>query len=251
MKTSLHYINNKTEANLLYFMDQLIGQIKDFSNVQKIKMKNERKLLITKSKLPKKLFLKKELTDQIDLNFVNKYTRNPTDDDILDFYGNINNFNYRDYEGDKRCNFDKTTIYIQSHIIQCIILEQKIDIIQMFIDHNIKFDEYVIVKDNYYSIIDYLAYCIFKNYIELNLINITQDFTYLESLEMKYHELRNYIDNMKKTIVDNTTLNIAIKQHFDILVLIQTIVGDKISYDKKFKYYIHSKLKIGENVDPF
>ena len=68
---------------------------------------------------------------------------------------------------------------------------------------------------------------------------------------MKYHELRNYIDNMKKTIVDNTTLNIAIKQHFDILVLIQTIVGDKISYDKKFKHYIHGKLKIGENVDPF
>jgi hypothetical protein len=36
--------------------------------------------------------------------------------------------------------------------------------------HNIKFDEYVIVKDNYYSIfgIDYLTYCIFKNYIELN-----------------------------------------------------------------------------------
>ena len=33
---------------------------------------------------------------------------------------------------------------------------------------------------------------------------------------MKYHELRNYIDNMKKTIVDNMTLNIAIKQHFDI-----------------------------------
>ena len=47
------------------------------------------------------------------------------------------------------------------------------------------------------------------------------------------------------------TLNIAIKQHFDILVLIQTIVGDKINYDKKFKYYIHNKLKIGENVDPF
>ena len=61
-----------------------------------------------------------------------------------------------------------------------------------------------------------MAYCIFKNYIELNLINITQDFTYLESLEMRYHELRNYIDNMKKTIVDNPTLNIMIKQHFDI-----------------------------------
>ena len=187
MKTSLHYINNKTEANLLYFMDQLIGQIKDFSNVQKIKMENERKQLITKSRLPKKLFLKKELTEQIDLSFVNKYTRNPTDDDILDFYGSINNFNYRDYEGDKRCNFDETTIYIQSQIIQCIILEGRIDIIQQFIEHNIKFDEYIHVASNYYSIfgIDYLAYCIFKNYIELNLINITQDFTYLELLEMK------------------------------------------------------------------
>ena len=28
-------------------------------------------------------------------------------------------------------------------------------------------------------------------------------------------------------------------------------VGDKISYDKKFKYYIHNKLKIGENVDAY
>jgi hypothetical protein len=253
LNMKLMNINNQTETNLLYFMDQLIEQIKDFSNVQKIKMENERKQLITKSKLPKKLFLKKELTDQIDLNFVNKYTRNPTDDDILDFYGNINNFNYRDYEGDKRCNFNETTIYEQSQIIQCIILEGRIDLIQMFIDHNIKFDEYIIVKDNYYSIfgIDYLAYCIFKNYIELNLINITQDFTYLESLEMRYYELRNYLDIVKTTIVDNTTLNIAIKQHFDILVLIQTIVGDKISYDKKFKYYIHNKLKIGENVDAY
>ena len=96
-----------------------------------------------------------------------------------------------------------------------------------------------------------MAYCIFKNYIELNLINITQDFTYLESLEMRYHELRNYLDIVKTTIVDNTTLNIMIKQHFDILVLIQTIVGDKISYDKKFKYYIYTKLKIGENIGPF
>ena len=123
----------------------------------------------------------------------------------------------------------------------------------MFIEHNIKFDEYIHVASNYYSIfgIDYLGYCIFKNYIELNLINITQDFTYLESLEMKYHELRNYLDIVKTTIVDNTTLNIAIKQHFDILVLIQTMVGDKISYDKKFKYYIHGKLKIGENVDAY
>ena len=33
---------------------------------------------------------------------------------------------------------------------------------------------------------------------------------------MRDCELRNYIDNIKKTIVDNTTLNIAIKQHFDI-----------------------------------
>jgi hypothetical protein len=246
-------INNKTEANLLYFMDQLIDQIKDFSNVQKIKMENDRNQLIIKSKLPKKLFLKKELTEQIDLNFVNKYTRNPTDNDILEEYGSIDNFNYRDYEGDKRCNFDNTTIYIQSQIIQCIILEGRIDLIQMLMSHNIKFDEYVHVASNYYSIfgIDYLAYCIFKNYIELNLINITQDFTYLESLEMKYHELRNYLDIVKTTIVDNTTLNIAIKQHFDILVLIQTIVGDKISYDKKFKHYIHGKLKIGENVHPF
>ena len=149
--------------------------------------------------------------------------------------------------------FDNTTIYIQSQIIQCIILEGRIDIIQIFIDHNIKFDEYVNVASNYYLIfgIDYLAYCIFKNYIELNLINITQDFTYIESLLMRDCILRNYIDNMKKTIMDNMTLNIAIKQHFDILVLIQTIVGDKISYDKKFKYYIYTKLKIGENVDPF
>jgi hypothetical protein len=123
----------------------------------------------------------------------------------------------------------------------------------MFIEHNIKFDEYVHVKDNYYAIygIDYLGYCIFKNYIELNLINITQDFTSLQSLEMRYHELRNYLDNVKTTIVDNLTLNIAIKKHFDILVLIQTIVGDTISYDKKFKYYIHDKLKIGENVDAY
>ena len=50
--------------------------------------------------------------------------------------------------------------------------------------------------------------------------------------------VRKYIDTIKATIVDNTTLNIAIKQHFDILVLIQTIVGDKISYDKKFKHRI-------------
>ena len=126
-------------------------------------------------------------------------------------------------------------------------------LIQQFIEHNIKFDEYIVIKDNYYSIfgIDYLAYCIFKNYIELNLINITQDFTYLESLLMRDCILRNYIDIVKATIVDNMTLNIAIKQHFDILVLIQTIVGDKISYDKKFKHNIHGKLKIGENVDPF
>lgn len=68
---------------------------------------------------------------------------------------------------------------------------------------------------------------------------------------MKHHELRNYIDDVKATIVDNMTLNIMIKQHFDILVLIQTIVGDKISYDKKFKHYIHGKLKIGENVDAY
>jgi hypothetical protein len=122
----------------------------------------------------------------------------------------------------------------------------------MFIDHNIKFDEYVYIKDNYYAIygIDYLAYCIFKNYIELNLISITQDFTWLESLLMRDCELRNYLDIVKATIVDNHSLNIAIKQHFDILVLIQTIVGDKINYDKKFKYYIHDKLKIGEPTDP-
>ena len=99
--------------------------------------------------------------------------------------------------------------------------------------------------------IDYLAYCIFRIYIELNLISITQDFNYLESLLMKDCELRNYIDNVKKTIVDNMSLNIIIKQHFDILVLIQTIIGDKISYDKKFKYYIYNKLKIGEKVEPF
>jgi hypothetical protein len=139
-----------------------------------------------------------------------------------------------------------------TNIIQCIILEGRIDLIQMFIDHNIKFDEYVYIKDNYYAIygIDYLAYCIFKNYIEFNLINITQDFTSLQSLCMQYHGLENYIDDMKKTIIDNLTLNITIKKHFDILVLIQTIVGDTIAYDKKFKYYIHDKLKIGESVDP-
>ena len=74
---------------------------------------------------------------------------------------------------------------------------------------------------------------------------------FLESIEIRYYELRNYINIVKATIVDNMTLNIAIKQHFDILVLIQTIVGDKISYDKKFKHYIHNKLKIGVNVDPF
>ncbi len=68
---------------------------------------------------------------------------------------------------------------------------------------------------------------------------------------MRDCELRKYIDTIKATIVDNTTLNIAIKQHFDILVLIQMIVGDKISYDKKFKYYIYNKLKIGEKVEPF
>jgi hypothetical protein len=152
-------INNHTETNLLYFMDQLIGQIKDFSNIQKNKLR-----------LPKKLFLKKELNEQINLSFVNKYTRNPIDDDILEFYGNINNFNYRDEDGDKRCNFHNTSIYIQSMIIQCIILEGRIDLIQKFIGHNINFDEYIVVKDNYYAIygIDYLAYCIFKNYIELN-----------------------------------------------------------------------------------
>ena len=72
--------------------------------------------------------------------------------------------------------------------------------------------------------------------------SITQDFIYLESIEMIDCELRNYINTVKTTIVDNRTLNIAIKQHFDILVLIQTIVGDKISYDKKFKHYIHTKL---------
>jgi hypothetical protein len=68
---------------------------------------------------------------------------------------------------------------------------------------------------------------------------------------MKECELRNYLDIVKATIVDNHSLNIIIKQHFDILVLIQTIVGDKISYDKKFKHYIHNKLKIGEKVEPF
>ena len=138
-------------------------------------------------------------------------------------------------------------------IIQCIILEGRTDLIQKFISHNIKFDEYLYIKDNYYTIygIDYLAYCIFRIYIELNLISITQDFNYLESLLMKDCELINYIDNVKKTIVDNMSLNIIIKQHFDILVLIQTIIGDKISYDKKFKYYIYNKLKIGEKVEPF
>jgi hypothetical protein len=238
-------INNHTETNLLYFMNQLIEQIKEFSNVQKNKLR-----------LPKKLFLKKELTEQIDLSFVNKYTRNPIDDDHLAFYGNINNFNYRDEDGDKRCNFHNATIYVQSQIIQCIILEGRIDLIQMFKYNNINFDEYIVIKDNYYAIygIDYLAYCIFKNYIELNLISITQDFTSiesLESLEMKECELRKYLDIVKTTIVDNHSLNIIIKKHFDILVLIQTIVGDKISYDKKFKYYIHDKLKIGEKVEPF
>ena len=84
------------------------------------------------------LFLKKELTELIDLSFVNKYTRNQIDDDILEFYGNINNFNYRDEEGDKRCNFDKTTIYIQSQIIQSIILEGKIDL------ENLKKEQYQI-----------------------------------------------------------------------------------------------------------
>jgi hypothetical protein len=83
------------------------------------------------------------------------------------------------------------------------------------------------------------------------LFYITQDFTWLKSIEMRDCELRKYIDTIKATIVDNTTLNIAIKQHFDILVLIQMIVGDKISYDKKFKYYIYNKLKIGEKVEPF
>ena len=116
-------INNKTEANLLYFMDQLIDQIKDFSNVQKIKMENERKQLIIKSKLPKKLFLKKELSEKIDLSFVNKYTKNPISNDILNFYENINNFNYRNYENDKYVNFEDTIVVIQSFIIQCIILE--------------------------------------------------------------------------------------------------------------------------------